>query len=386
MEAYKKTFPNAAEPQFFSAPGRTEIGGNHTDHQHGCCVAASVDLDIAAAAAPNSDNCIRVLSEGYPLCVVDLGDLAVHPDQFNQTTALIRGVAAGMNERGYAIGGLDAYLSSNVLQGSGLSSSAAFEVLIGTLLNHLYNGGKIDPITIAQIGQYAENVYFGKPCGLMDQMACSVGGYISIDFGDPQKPIVKKLDYDFSQSGYTMCIIDTRCSHADLTDEYASMPEEMKSVAACFGKEVLRQVPEEAFYAQMGQLRGQVSDRALLRASHFYAENRRAQEMAQVLAAGDFEAFLRLSNASGQSSYMYLQNVYSCKDPAHQGVSLALCVAQRLLGGRGSCRVHGGGLAGTIQAFVPNEAVENFRQGMDAFLGEGSCHLLHIRPVGGYKL
>jgi len=386
LENYRKTFPDAAEPALFSAPGRTEIGGNHTDHQHGCCVAASVDLDIGAAAAKNGDNCIRVLSEGYPLCVVDLSDLAVDPGQFNQTSALIRGVAAGMKARGYAIGGLDAYLSSNVLQGSGLSSSAAFEVLIGTLLNHLYNEGKIDPITIAQIGQYAENVYFGKPCGLLDQMACSVGGYVSMDFADPQKPIVEKVNYDFSQSGYTMCIIDTRCSHADLTDEYASMPQEMKSVAACFGKEVLRQVPEEDFYAKMAELRGQVSDRALLRASHFYAENRRAQEMAKVLAAGDFEQFLRLSNASGQSSYMYLQNVYSCKDPAHQGVSLALCVAQRLLNGRGSCRVHGGGLAGTIQAFVPNEMVDSFRQGMDAFLGEGSCHLLHIRPVGGYKL
>lgn len=370
----------------FSAPGRTEICGNHTDHQHGCVVAASVDLDLAAVAAPNNEGVIRVLSEGYPMTTVSLDDLAVKEEEKNRTSALIRGVAAGLKERGFAIGGFDTYMTSNVLQGSGLSSSAAFEVAIGTLLNHLYNGGSIDPVTVAQIGQYAENVYFGKPCGLLDQMACSVGGYVAVDFYDPAKPIVEKIDFDFSGTGYTMCIVDTKGSHADLTDEYAAVPAEMRSVAACFGKEVLRQVPANDFYEAMGQLREKVSDRALLRASHFYEENLRAQEMAQALRVRDFGEFLAISNASGRSSYMYLQNVYTCKDPANQGVSLALCAAQRLLKDQGSYRVHGGGFAYTIQVFVPNEKVETFRREMEKITGEGTCHLLSIRPVGGVKI
>ena len=386
LDKFAQTFPNASAPELFSAPGRTEIGGNHTDHQHGCVVAASVDLDIAAAAAKNDDGVIRVLSEGYPLNTVDLLDLSVRECEFNETSALIRGVAAGMKERGYEIGGFDVYMTSNVLQGSGLSSSAAFEVMMGTLLNHLYNDGKVDPVTVAQIGQYAENVHFGKPCGLLDQMACSVGGYVAVDFYDPSKPIVEKIDFDFTKSGYTMCIIDTKGSHANLTDEYAAIPGELKSVAAQFGKEVLRQIPAQSFYEKMGELRSVVSDRALLRASHFYEENIRAQEMAQALKTHDFEQFLHLSRESGLSSYMYLQNVYTCKDPQNQGVSIALCVAQRLLKGRGSCRVHGGGFAGTIQAFVPNEQVEHFRQKMEEICGEGTCHLLSIRPVGGVKL
>lgn len=386
LDKFAQTFPNASAPELFSAPGRTEIGGNHTDHQHGCVVAASVDLDIAAAAAKNDDGVIRVLSEGYPMNTVDLLDLSVRECEFNETSALIRGVAAGMTERGYEIGGFDVYMTSNVLQGSGLSSSAAFEVMMGTLLNHLYNDGKVDPVTVAQIGQYAENVHFGKPCGLLDQMACSVGGYVAVDFYDPSKPIVEKIDFDFTKSGYTMCIIDTKGSHANLTDEYAAIPGELKSVAAQFGKEVLRQIPAQSFYEKMGELRSVVSDRALLRASHFYEENIRAQEMAQALKTHDFEQFLHLSRESGLSSYMYLQNVYTCKDPQNQGVSIALCVAQRLLKGRGSCRVHGGGFAGTIQAFVPNEQVEHFRQKMEEICGEGTCHLLSIRPVGGVKL
>ncbi len=386
LNKFSETFPDAESPELFSAPGRTEIGGNHTDHQHGYVVAASVDLDIASAAAKNGEGLIRVLSEGYPLTTVDLSDLKVREEEKNHTSALIRGVAAGMQERGFHIGGFDVYMTSNVLQGSGLSSSAAFEIMIGTLLNYLYNDGKVDPVTLAQIGQYAENVYFGKPCGLLDQMACSVGGYVAVDFYDPAKPIVEKIDFDFTKSGYTMCIIDTKGSHADLTDEYAAVPAEMKAVAACFGKEVLRQVPAHEFYEQMGRLRGKVSDRALLRASHFYEENIRAQEIAQALKIGDFERFLKLSNQSGLSSYLYLQNVYSCKDPQNQSVSLALCVAQRLLRGRGSCRVHGGGFAGTIQAFVPNEQVQGFRQNIEKITGEGTCHLLSIRPVGGIKL
>ena len=386
LDHFSETFPNQQNPQLFSSPGRTEIGGNHTDHQHGCVVAASVDLDIAAAAAPNSEGLIRVLSEGYPLTIVELSDLSVCEAEYNQTSALIRGVADGFQQRGYMVGGFDVYMTSNVLQGSGLSSSAAFEVMIATILNHLYHDGQMDPVVVAQIGQYAENVHFGKPCGLLDQMACSVGGYIAVDFYDPSKPIVEKIDFDFTRSGYTMCIVDTKGSHADLTDEYAAVPKDMKSVAACFGKEVLRQVPARDFYEKMGELRGNVSDRALLRASHFYEENIRAQQMAHALRIGDFQLFLRLSQESGQSSYMYLQNVYTCKDPQNQSVSLALCTAQRLLRGQGSCRVHGGGFAGTIQCFVPNEQVEEFRCKMEKITGEGTCHLLSIRPVGGVKL
>ena len=386
VDKFIQNFPDAGEPSLFSAPGRTEIGGNHTDHQQGCVVAASVDVDIAAAASANDIGLIRVLSEGFPLCVVDVSDLSIKEEEKNQTAALIRGVAAGMKERGYAIGGLDACMTSDVLSGSGLSSSAAFEVMMGTLLNHLYNDGAVDAVTIAQIGQYAENVYFGKPCGLLDQMACSVGGYVAVDFYNPDKPIVEKIDFDFGKSGYTMCIVDTRGSHADLTDEYAAIPAEMKSVAAYFGKDVLRQVPAFKFYQELGNLHGKVSDRALLRACHFYEENTRAQEMAHALKIRDFDRFLAISRESGQSSYMYLQNVYSGKDPQNQAVSLALYMAQRLLRGKGSCRVHGGGFAGTIQCFVPNEQVESFCQQMEQLCGEGSCHLLSIRPVGGVKL
>ncbi len=386
LASFAQTFPNAGEPELFSAPGRTEIGGNHTDHQHGCVVAASVNLDLAAAAARNDDNVIRILSEGFPLTTISLSELAVKEEEKNSTSALIRGVAAAMKERGYAVGGFDAYMTSDVLQGSGLSSSAAFEVMIGTLINHLYNNGAIDPVTIAQIGQYAENVYFGKPCGLLDQMACSVGGFVAVDFYDPQKPMVEKIDFDFSCTGYTMCIVDTKGSHADLTDEYAAVPTEMKAVAACFGEDFLREVPAQTFYESIGELRHQVSDRALLRACHFYDENLRAQEMAQALRVRDFERFLQISNRSGRSSYMYLQNVYTCKDPLNQGVSLALCTAERLLCGKGSCRVHGGGFAGTIQVFVPTEKVEHFRTEMEKVTGEGTCHLLSIRPVGGIKI
>ncbi len=386
LDKYRETFPTAGEPQLFSAPGRTEIGGNHTDHQHGCVVAASVDVDIVAAAAPNGEGVVRLLSEGYPLITVDLSDLSVKEEEKNQSAALIRGVAAAAKERGYSFGGFDAYMTSDVLQGSGISSSAAFEVMLGTILNYLYNNGEISSTVVAQMGQFAENVYFGKPSGLLDQMGCAVGGYVAMDFYDPKAPRVEKIDFDFGESGYTMCIVDSNSSHAELTDEYAAVPQEMKSVAAAFGKEVLRQVPAADFYEKMGQLRKELGDRAILRACHFYEENRRAQQIAHALKCGDFAEFLRLSTASGYSSYMYLQNVYSSKDVQQQGVSIALCNAQRLLAGRGSFRVHGGGFAGTIQCFVPNEMVPDFKEGMEALCGEGTCHLMRIRPVGAVKL
>ncbi len=386
LEKYHETFPDSAEAELFSAPGRTEIGGNHTDHQHGCVVAASVDVDIVAAAAKNDESVVRLLSEGYPLITVDLSDLSIKEEEKNQSAALIRGVAAAAKERGYAYGGFDAYMTSDVLQGSGLSSSAAFEVMLGTIINYLYNDGNISSTVVAQMGQYAENVYFGKPSGLLDQMGCAVGGYVAMDFYDPASPRVEKIDFDFGKSGYTMCIVDSNSSHAELTDEYAAVPIEMKSVAADFGKEVLRQVPANEFYGKMAELRQKLGDRAVLRACHFYEENLRAQQIAHALKCGDFPQFLSLSTASGYSSYMYLQNVYSSKDVQQQGVSIALCNAQRLLGGRGSFRVHGGGFAGTIQCFVPNEMVPDFKEGMEALCGEGTCHVMRIRPVGAVKL
>ncbi len=386
LEQYRETFPQGAEPELFSAPGRTEIGGNHTDHQHGCVVAASVDMDCIAAAAKNEDGVVRLLSEGYPLIVVDLSDLSIKEEEKNQSAALIRGVAAALQERGYCFGGFDAYMTSDVLQGSGLSSSAAFEVMLGTIFNYLYNNGDISSTVVAQMGQFAENIYFGKPSGLLDQMACSVGGYVAMDFYDPSTPRVEQIDFDFSKSGYTMCIVDSNSSHAELTGEYTAVPREMKAVAAAFGKEVLRQIPAHEFYGKMAELRKQLGDRAVLRACHFYDENLRAQQIAHALKCNDFPQFLHLSKESGYSSYMYLQNVYSSQDVQQQGVSLALCNAQRLLGGRGSFRVHGGGFAGTIQCFVPNEMVPDFKERMEALCGEGTCHLMRIRPVGAVKL
>lgn len=386
LGSFRKTFPGTEDVELFSAPGRTELGGNHTDHQHGCVVAASVDLDVVAAAGVNGEQVIRILSEGYPMVQVSLDSLSMVEEEKNTTNALIRGVAAGMRERGYQVGGFDAYVTSNVLQGSGLSSSAAFEVMVGTLVSYLFNQGQIDPVAVAQVGQYAENVYFGKPCGLLDQMACAVGGYVAIDFYNPQKPVVEKIEFNFSKTGHTMCIVDAGGSHADLTDDYAAITREMKQVAACFGKEVLRQVPPVEFYTALGSLRSKVEDRALLRAIHFFEENTRAQEMAHALRQKDFEGFRRVSLASGRSSFMYLQNVFTCKSPTEQKVSLALAVADVLLQGRGCFRIQGGGFAGTIQAFVPNDMVAGFKEKIEAVTGKGTCHLLSIRPVGGIKV
>ena len=372
--------------RLFSAPGRTEIGGNHTDHQHGCVVGASVDLDIVCAACPNGTNTVRILSEGYPMEEVDLSDLEVHPEDYNRSRALIRGVAAGLRERGFAIGGFDATMTSDVLGGSGLSSSAAYEVLLGTLFSCLFNDNAVTPIQVAQIGQYAENKYFGKPCGLLDQMSCSVGGFVAMDFYNPAAPMVDKVDFDFATTGYVMCIVDSRADHADLTDDYAAITRENRQVAQFFGKEVLRQVPAQDFYANLAQLRQQVCDRAILRAHHFFQENLRAQQIAQALREHDFASFLKLSAASGRSSFMYLQNIYSASQPLSQGVSVALAATEHLLQGQGAFRIHGGGFGGTIQVFVPQAMVEDYRQGIDAVLGEGACHLLSIRPVGGIEL
>ena len=367
----------------FSAPGRTEIGGNHTDHQHGRVLCAGVNLDVLACAAPNGQNVIRIRSEGYPALEVVLDDLLPRAEEVGTSAALVRGVAAKFTQKGYTVGGLDACLTSDVMSGSGLSSSAAYEVLVGTIINHFSCGGELDAIELAKIGQYAENVYFGKPCGLMDQMASSVGGVVSIDFTDPAAPEVERVEFDFAQAKHALCIIDTGSCHADLTEEYAEIPREMGCVAAYFGKEYLRQVPQEQFEEAIVRLRQACGDRAVLRAMHFYDDDARAAQEAQALKNGDFSLFLALVNESGRSSALLLQNIFTCAQPGQQAVSLALEVGRRLLNGTGAIRVHGGGFAGTIQAFVPADRLNVFKVGMERLLGKDACHVLCIRPVGG---
>ena len=374
-----------AAAALFTGPGRTEIGGNHTDHQHGHVLCGSVDLDMLACAAPNGLDVIRVHSEGYPALEVALDSLSPREDEKNTSAALVRGVAAKIAELGHTLCGFDAYVTSNVLSGSGLSSSAAYEVLIGNILNHLCCGA-LDPVEIAKIGQYAENVYFGKPCGLMDQMGSAVGGAVAIDFHDPASPVVRRADYDFSASGHALCIVDTASSHGDLTDDYADITREMGAVAAYFGQKFLRDVPEADFHAALPALRASCGDRAVLRALHYYEDDRRAVEEAEALAAGDFPRFLALVNASGLSSALHLQNTWSISDPRQQAIPVCLAVGRELLEGTGAIRVHGGGFAGTIQAFVPNDKLVSFKSGMESLLGPGKCHILHIRPQGGIKI
>ncbi len=372
--------------RYFSAPGRTEIGGNHTDHQRGCVLAGAVDLDTVAAVRLNGTDTVRILSEGYPLCQVSLTELTPLASEINTTAALVRGVAARFMELGAKVTGFDAYVQSTVLPGSGLSSSAAFEVLLGTVCNGLFFDNRLPMPEIAKIGQYAENVFFGKPCGLMDQMASAVGNLVAIDFADKENPVITPVEFDFASSGYALCIIDSKASHADLTDEYAAIPGELKTVCEYFGAEVLRQVPEEAFYGAIPVLRKRCGDRAVMRAVHIYEENRRVQAQVQALRAGDFDGFLHLVRQSGESSWMYLQNVVPAGYTEHQDMAIALAMCHRLLGDRGAYRVHGGGFAGTVQAFVPVDILENFRTGMDAVLGEGACHVLSIRPYGGVEM
>ena len=367
-----------ADTYHFSAPGRTEIGGNHTDHQHGCVLAAAVDMETTAQVTLNGTNVIRIDSQGYQPVEIDLGDLDARESEKNTTAALIRGVAAAFARRGYRLEGFDAKVKSTVLPGSGLSSSAAFEVLIGRILNGLLADGKVSAIEIAQIGQYAENVYYGKPSGLMDQMASSVGGLVFIDFADPKNPVVEKVDYDFAHSGYTLCTIDSGADHADLTDEYAAMPVEMKSVAALFGREVLRQVDEAAFYAKIADVRKAAGDRAVLRAIHFFNENRRVQKQVQALKDGDFGAFLRYVNESGMASWTLLQNVTPAGYIRKQDMAFTIALCQQLLAGEGAVRIHGGGFAGTALAFVPDGKFADFKAGIEHVLGEGHCHKLTI--------
>ncbi len=385
IECFKALYGNRSI-EIYSAPGRTEIGGNHTDHQNGRVLAAAINLDAIAVASKRDDNVIRISSEGYGEIEVDITSLGIVEAEYGTTNSLVKGTVAAVKELGYKTGGFDAYITSDVLSGSGLSSSAAYEVLIGNILSGMYNDGRIDEITLAQIGQKAENIYFGKPCGLLDQMTASVGGLINIDFKDKEKPKIKKVDVDFGKFEHSLCIVDTKGSHADLTDEYAAVSSEMKSVANIFGKEVLSEVDKEEFYSNINKIRAAVGDRAVLRAMHWYAENERVDAQVSALESGNFDKFKELIKASGDSSFKYLQNVYTTKNIREQNVSVALSLSDEILRGKGVSRVHGGGFAGTIQAFVPKEMVLEYKRRMEDVFGEGSCYVLHIRTVGGVRV
>ena len=383
VDEFNRIFPDYDDVSVYSAPGRTEIGGNHTDHQNGQILAAAVNLDIIAIAAFHDEPVIRIKSKGFEMDTIDISDLSVKENEKGKSSALIRGIVSRFEQLGYKTGGFDAYTTSDVLKGSGLSSSAAFEVLIGTILSEHFNGGRISPVEIAVISQYSENEYFGKKSGLMDQMVSSVGGFAYIDFKNPQNPEIKKIDCDFDKTGYTLCISDTKGSHSDLTDDYVAIPYEMKQIAEFFGKSVLREVDEAEFYRCIPQIRENISDRAVLRSAHFFAETKRAEAEANSLEKNDFNEFLRLVNQSGKSSYQLLQNAYSCKNPAGQGIPLGIMISERILDGKGAVRVHGGGFAGTVQAFVPDSLVNDYSNEINRIFGENSCHIMHIRPYGG---
>lgn len=371
--------------EVYSTPGRSEVCGNHTDHQHGEVLAAAINLDIIAIVTLK-EGIIKVLSDDYDIKGIDIYDLEKKDIEVETSEGLIRGVCARFQELGYKIGGFNAYMTSEVLQGSGLSSSAAFEVVVGTVLSGLYNNMTIDAVTIAQIGQYAENVYFGKPCGLMDQCACSVGSLIHIDFQDNEQPIVNKIEVDFKAFKHSLCIVDVHASHADLTNDYASIPYEMKKVARFFGKEFLRDVDEKAFYNQLPEVRIAINDRAVLRTIHLFEENKRVEKAVKALNEGDFDTFKSIIKASGESSFKYLQNIYSNNNTDQQAISIALALSEDILGVKGVCRVHGGGFAGTIQAFVEDDFVEDYKTEIEKYFGRGSCHVLKVRKYGGMKV
>ena len=388
IDSFAALFGSDRDVSLFSVSGRSELSGNHTDHNHGCVVAASINLDIIAVASANNSSIIRVKSEGFGMDEVDIAAYSTpDPAMFATSASIIAGMSAQFTACGLATGGFDAYTTSDVLKGSGISSSAAFEDMIGNILNHLYNDGKVDNVEIAKMSQKAENQFFGKPCGLMDQVACAHGGIVAIDFADPLAPVIRGIPFDITGAGYALCIVNTGGNHADLTDDYASIPAEMKAVAAYFGKKVLREVDEADVIAAIPALREQLGDRAILRALHFFSENKRVLAQTDALLSDDLDAFLSHVCTSGQSSFCYLQNIYTTKAPNEQGLSLALCLAERVLSGkRAAWRVHGGGFAGTIQAFVPVEYVEEFRATMDSALGAGACLPLHIRQIGACKM
>jgi len=386
LNTFGELFGFEREVSVMSAPGRTEVCGNHTDHNNGKVLAASINLDAIAVVSKNDDNTIRVKSKGHKMNVVDLNDLEPDEKRYGDSTTLVQGVAAGIKNLGFDVKGFDACTTSDVMGGSGLSSSAAFEVLLGTVLSYLYNDGKISEVDIAKVAQYSENVFFGKPCGLLDQMASSVGTFVTIDFKSTSEPVIKKVNFDFSKSGHSLCIVDTGGSHSDLTDDYAAVRGEMEAVANALGKKVLREADYEEFFKAIPELTGKVNDRAILRAIHFYNENKRVDRAVELLENGDFEGFKNIILESGKSSYELAQNVYTPKNPTEQKVSLALAVSEEILKGRGAWRVHGGGFAGTIQAFVPNDLLDTYKQTMESIFGKGNCYVLIIRPVGGTQV
>ncbi len=383
---FEEKFGEKEDIRFFSAPGRTEVCGNHTDHNHGQVLAAAINLDAVACAVKTDDHFIRVYSENYPGDIVDINILEPQMKEVEKSASLVRGVAARFKELGYNIGGIDCVTVNNVLKGSGMSSSASFEVLVGTMLNYLYNDGKISPVEIAQIAQFAENKFFGKPCGLMDQMACSVGSFVQIDFCDPANPVITPVEFDFASCGHSLCIVDTRADHADLTDDYAAIRREMEAVAGYFGKSCLREITEADVLANVAGIKEKLGERPLLRAIHFFEDNKRVEKEAEALRNGDFDTFKAMTIASGYSSYMYNQNVFSSSTPLSQPVSLALAISEVILKGKGAWRVHGGGFAGTIQAFVPNELLDEYKESLEAVFGEGACYVLAIRPFGGTEI
>ena len=385
-DSFDEIYGAGADVSVFSAPGRTEVCGNHTDHNKGRVLAASVNLDAIAVAAFNDDNIVRIKSEGYRMDVVDLSELEPKKEEEGRSVSLVRGVCAEFVRRGYKLKGFNAATASDVLSGSGVSSSAAFEVLVGTMISHLFNDGKVSAVEIAQIAQRAENEFFGKPCGLMDQMACSVGSFVEIDFKNPDKPVIEKVDFDFANCGHSLCIVNTGGSHSDLTDDYAAVRKEMEQVANCLGASVLRETDKDSFIKNIPEIRKSCGDRAVLRAMHFYADNERVLEESSALRSNNFEKFKALVIESGHSSYMYNQNVFTCADPINQPVSLGLALCDKILKGKGAWRVHGGGFAGTIQAFVPNDCLDEFKTVMKNVFGEKSCYVLSIRPVGGVKV
>ncbi len=386
LNDFGELFGYDREVNIMSAPGRTEVCGNHTDHNNGKVLAASINLDAIAVVSKNDDNIIRVKSKGHKMNVVDLDDLVPNEANFGSSTTLVQGVAATIKNLGYTVAGFDACTTSDVMGGSGLSSSAAFEVLLGSILSYMFNDGKISPVEIAKVAQCSENVFFGKPCGLLDQMASSVGTFVTIDFKSTKDPVIKKIDFDFSKSGHSLCIVDTHGNHSDLTDDYAAVRAEMESVAQALGKNVLREVSYEEFFAALPELTGRVNDRAILRAIHFFNENKRVEKAVECLENNDFEGFKQVIIDSGRSSFMLNQNVYTPKNPTEQKLSLALAISKELLDGKGAWRVHGGGFAGTIQAFVPNDMLDEYKKTIEGVFGEGSCHVLIIRPVGGTQV
>lgn len=386
LNTFGEMFGFDREVSIMSAPGRTEVCGNHTDHNNGKVLAASINLDAIAVVSKNDENIIRVKSKGHKINIVDLEDLEPNEEKYGDSTALVQGVAAGVKNLGFDVAGFDACTTSDVMGGSGLSSSAAYEVLLGTIMSYMFNDGKISPVDVAKIAQFSENKFFGKPCGLLDQMASSVGTFVTIDFKSTTEPVIKKVDFDFSKSGHSLCIVDTHGNHSDLTDDYAAVREEMESVAKAMGKNVLREISYDDFFAALPELAGKVNDRALLRAIHFFGENQKVEKAIDCLESGDFEGFKEIIIASGRSSFMLNQNVYTPKNPTEQKLSLALAISKELLEGKGAWRVHGGGFAGTIQAFVPNDMLDTYKSTIEGVFGKGSCHVLIIRPVGGAQV